>query len=1696
MTAAGFTYAVADNGSGTAGVLDLHTVTFANYDVIVVASDFGGWLHQEELDVLNLRAGDLASYVSHGGGLVAFAESGFSGLTTTGRFGFLPCLNEIAANAAESGFQLTPIGQALGLVTTDVNGNAYHNVFSSPCGMDVVDFDPAGRPVTLTSTGVSRSWNIAHDFQLAPNQANPSNGGVWSYLQGSNPLDPSTYTKLPNFTSQAYSIAGLQQWTGTFLSGGRADDMLPAAGVNASGASQHPLTFVWPNGVFRVHPWTPAVVVGWTSPFTGTVHVEGAVTHLDQVCGDGVRWNVLSGSTKLASGQVTFGALAGQFLSEGTGGSSLNQISVTTGQSLYFVVDAGAQGNFSCDSTALDVTVVEGPALITRPLPPATTLLIQPASIGATVGQAVNLTVAAMDGVGAPVPGVPVLVSVSGPNSLSQQVSTDAAGLARVSYVSAAAGTDLVTATANMAGRLTVSNTTAVTWTVPGSNPNVLPPTITAPLPADGTIVTKPVPITATIAPPSGQTIASWSVTYQALDPEPIVTLASGTGAPPSPLATFDPTLLANDTYAITITSTASGGGIQTLTITVAVSGNLKLGRYVTTYEDLNVSVNGFQMQVRRTYDSTDKRVGDFGIGWHVDLVNFRVSANRQLGAGGWTEYPTSCILGLCSYGFKTSTRHFVTVTFPDQHQEIFDFTPQGGSGILYWQGNAGFTARAGTANNSTLEVAGDTSLSYDFAGNLVGSSGFYNPTRFKLTTHDGRVLILDTTVGLVSETDRSGNSLTVDNGGVHASNGASISYARDNLNRITQMSGPAASQVFKYAYSPQGDLQSFTDANNNVTTFAYDSSHLLQSATGGGKPLQALRYDAANRLVGVTDANGNTTAVSNAVAAQQQVVTDPLGLLATTFTYDDLGDVLRKDNIFGGTTLSTIFTYDAVGRPLSLKDPLGNTSRFEYDATGDLITSIDQVGRIWRFTYNALGQLLTEKDPGDAISTLTYDTNGFTSRLERNDKSAYLYGHDSRGHLTSTTDPANRAVAYLYDSAGHLASIKDGAGNTSFITMNLAGQVTAMTDSLGNTTTYGYDGNGNLVSIKDARNNTWTFGYDYLNRRTLQTDPAGHATAYVYDGNGRLLSTTNPDGQAANYAYDADGRLVTRSLTNGDITNIGYDPLGKMTSLANGNSQIAISYDADGHLIGQTTSGTTSSPQPSVTLAYTVDGTGNRLTMSAPDGKTTYGYDSTPRLTSVIDPAGQPFTLGYDGISRQTSLARPNGITDTLTYSAADDLLSRVASLGATTTVSTAYAYDPRAQRSAMTDQGGTNGYTYDTAGRLTAATHPSGGFGAEAYSYDGAGNRVSAGSAALAYDAADRLTAAPNTSYTFTLNGELASQTVGTAITTYDWNSLHQLLAIHFPDGTTTTYRYDPLGRRIEVNANGQITRYVYDKYNIHLEYDGSNTLIASYTGTPNLDDVLEMVRGGTRFFYLQDGLQSTRALTDVSGKVVATYAYDAFGRQSSTGTVTNPFTFTGREYDAKSGLYYYRSRYYDPAIGRFLSVDPVDAVNPYPYADNSPTNRVDPNGTNAVEYWALVNALTPVFIGQASSLGSIVQCLGIQLLPLNAALAGMGGSVRNAEGNGGYRALGGLKNMTSALALVADVASGDAVGTGLAAGDLGTQGLGSDLGKPSAAGSLASETQNTANAANTWLGWFNLYTYLKSIIDLAHGGGDCNT
>ncbi len=85
---------------------------------------------------------------------------------------------------------------------------------------------------------------------------------------------------------------------------------------------------------------------------------------------------------------------------------------------------------------------------------------------------------------------------------------------------------------------------------------------------------------------------------------------------------------------------------------------------------------------------------------------------------------------------------------------------------------------------------------------------------------------------------------------------------------------------------------------------------------------------------------------------------------------------------------------------------------------------------------------------------------------------------------------------------------------------------------------------------------------------------------------------------------------------------------------------------------------------------------------------------------------------------------------------------------------------------------------------------------------------------------------------------------------------------------------------------------------------------------------------------------------------GEVVQTYEYDSFGNMKHHGNkVKQPYTFTGREWDKEIGLYYYRARYYDPDVGRFISEDPIGFaggdVNLYAYVVNNPVNWVDPWG-----------------------------------------------------------------------------------------------------------------------------------------------------
>jgi hypothetical protein len=130
----------------------------ADFSAIFVPSDHGGTLTGDDLKALVARSADILSYINAGGGLVAFAEDGFHTPASVGPeatpFSFLPFLvSSTAFSQSESGNTLTPFGASLGLVTTDINGNFSHNIFTATGGMSIVDRDAAGDILSLGFSG-------------------------------------------------------------------------------------------------------------------------------------------------------------------------------------------------------------------------------------------------------------------------------------------------------------------------------------------------------------------------------------------------------------------------------------------------------------------------------------------------------------------------------------------------------------------------------------------------------------------------------------------------------------------------------------------------------------------------------------------------------------------------------------------------------------------------------------------------------------------------------------------------------------------------------------------------------------------------------------------------------------------------------------------------------------------------------------------------------------------------------------------------------------------------------------------------------------------------------------------------------------------------------------------------------------------------------------------------------------------------------------------------------------------------------------------------------------------------------------------------------------------------------------------------------------------------------------------------------
>lgn len=398
-------------------------------------------------------------------------------------------------------------------------------------------------------------------------------------------------------------------------------------------------------------------------------------------------------------------------------------------------------------------------------------------------------------------------------------------------------------------------------------------------------------------------------------------------------------------------------------------------------------------------------------------------------------------------------------------------------------------------------------------------------------------------------------------------------------------------------------------------------------------------------------------------------------------------------------------------------------------------------------------------------------------------------------------------------------------------------------------------------------------------------------------NGYARTLTTTF-DLASRKVAITADGQTLTNS----------YDSAGRSSSIADS-------------LLNSLGAGVGNS-------GYTYDASNNRSTMTFSTAGNSwtqgYNYDAGERLHQLVNGASILDTLQYDNFGRTSQIAYLDGTNVSYAYEIDDDLQTMTHIYnGASATLN----YTSNGVHQLLTM--GTSDATYlmkqpkvatsYIANNLNQYTH----VGSATLSYDGNGNLTNDGTFAYQFDEENRL-----------------RQGVG--------------------NGQTVTYAYDPLNRRRSKTVNGTVTYFMYDGQNELAEMSATGVRQRFYLNGTDADSRAAMYddAGGAGWLFYHRNHQGSVLFTSQYTTVPATdgtihdqYAYGAYGEAASTASVTgNPIRYTGRYFDAETGLYYYRARYYSPQLGRFLQTDPIgskDDANLYTYVGNDPLDKTDSTG-----------------------------------------------------------------------------------------------------------------------------------------------------
>lgn len=964
--------------------------------------------------------------------------------------------------------------------------------------------------------------------------------------------------------------------------------------------------------------------------------------------------------------------------------------------------------------------------------------------------------------------------------------------------------------------------------------------------------------------------------------------------------------------------------------------------------------------------------------------------------AGGLTAYypdgrlqsVTDAVGNTTSYTYDVPART-TYVTNPDGG--VITTTTDGAGNVISQIDPLGRTRTYTYDGQNNLLSATDplghaTAYTYDANGNQTSATDPLNHTSYTTYNAYGGPLTLTDALGnlerasydskyrLSSMADTLGfmGGFTYDDHGDYASkidgNGKSDSLSVDQFGNVVSETDPL-SRTTMYTYDTLGRQLSATGPLSHMTHDSIDGMGHILAVTNPLSETTQYTYDGNGNQTSATDPLSHRTAYQYDAANRVRTITYPDGT-TEAYTYDFRGNVLTHTDQANHITR---YVYDQAGELTSVTTALGtsdeSTTSYHYDGASRLDRKTDPMGRITRYDYDDDGRLWHIYAPLGHTTTYTYDADGHMRTVTDGDQHTTRYDYDTRGRLTTTTYADSTTMSQGYDGAGNVITETDQAGKTTAYTYNDVNQLLSVTDPLTDAVTYHYDGDGSMDRITDANNNQTRFTYDELDRVQTKIWPDGSYESYQYDAAGNQWFHRLADGHANTYSYDALNRLAGIHYFDGSQAVYTATATGREQIAADGGSITSYAYDAQDRLRSITGPANQS-------IAYTYYPDGQRQTLTTAAGTTTYGYDGAGDLQTVAGPTEGTVTYRYDQAGNRTNVALPNGITVAYGYDQLSRLTGVTQTKGSQLVAAYAYTLGPAGNRLQVSEgDGSSTRWTYDDAYHLTGeARYDSSGnlMSQVGYTYEPDGNRhtltANGQTTIYTYNTLDQLTSAGATQYGYDGRGNVTSVTNGASSTQYSYDAADRLTAAALPDSTRTTYGYDANGNRVSQTVGANSTNYLWDPTSTYgdvaLETDGSGHQQVSYVLGDN--GPLAQTRNSATSYYLQDGQGSVRALANANGAITDQYRYDAFGSvQSHTGTTPNAYLYTGQQYDAATGLYDLRARYYDPGTGRFLNRDTAGFdqysptnLNRYRYASCNPVNHTDPSGhDDVVEYGELI-------------------------------------------------------------------------------------------------------------------------------------------